>query len=182
MEQKKELDFCVRIDGEVISEISSIITQEQIVTTVQKMKQQLIEHNLDKEKIFDIYDISIEMLQNILKYSYGTTIDEDNKREADGKFLVVYESATKEFSICSCNLIEQSQKERILQRAKEVEGLTKKELRKLIRSKTKSRKDNHENGAGLGFATIAIKASKPIDIRFQDLSNGTLKYILEIVV
>ena len=111
MEDIKELDLCIKMDDHIISELHSKITQENIVTTVQNIKQQLLDNNLDKEKIYDIYDISIEMLQNILKYSYGNRVDENKKREADGKFVISYNSRSKEFRICSCNLVSKAQEE-----------------------------------------------------------------------
>jgi hypothetical protein len=140
-------------------------------------------NGLDKEKIFNIYDISIEMLQNILKYSYGNKVDENKKREADGKFILSYDSSIQKVTICSCNLISSSQVETIKQRVDEIKGLNEKELRKLLRAKMKSKKDGHENGAGLGFATIATKVSKPIRVDFQEiLEDMVMKYKLEVVI
>jgi len=182
MKGSKELEFCIKVDEHVISELHSKITQENIIATVQNIKEQLLSFNLDKEKIFNVYDISIEMLQNILKYSYGNKIYENKKREADGRFMVSYNSTTQDITICSCNLITSLQKNIIKQRVDEVKNLSEKELRKLLRSKMKSRKDNHEDGAGLGFTTIATKISKPIKVQFEEVLKDIMKYRLEVVI
>ena len=182
MKNGKELDLCIKMDENIISELHSKITQENIITTVQTIKQQLLDNNLDKEKVFNIYDISIEMLQNILKYSYGNRIDEDKKREADGQFIVAYNSANDKFTISSSNLITSNQIEIIEQRVVEVAGLSEKELRKLLRTKMKSKKDNHENGAGLGFVTIATKISEPIQVNFEKVLENVTKYSLTVMV
>jgi hypothetical protein len=180
--QEKELELCIKIDEKVISELSSKITQENIISTAQSVKQQLLDNDMDKEKIFDIYDVAIEMLQNILKYSYGNKIDENKKREADGKFLLSYNSSSQEVTLCSCNLITSNQVETIKERIDEVKGLNEKELRKLLRTKMKSKRDGHENGAGLGFATIATKISKPISVEFENILEDVVKYRLEVVI
>ena len=180
MNNTKELDLCVKMDEEIISELHSKITQENIITTVQTIKQQLLDNNLDKEKVFNIYDISIEMLQNILKYSYGNRIDEDKKREADGQFIVAYDSINDKFTISSSNLITLKQVEIIQQRVDEVAGLNEKELRKLLRTKMKSKRDGHENGAGLGFSTIATKVTEPIKVNFEKILDNITKYTLTV--
>ena len=179
---EKELELCIKIDDNTISQLSSKITQENIITTVQDIKQQLLDNSIDKEKVFNIYDISIEMLQNILKYSYGNQIDENKKRAADGKFTLAYDSTTNEVTVSSCNLISSTQVETINQRVDEVAELTEKELRKLLRTKMKSKRDGHENGAGLGFATIATKISQPIKVEFEDILEGVVKYRLEVII
>ncbi len=180
--EEKELELCIKIDDNTISKLSSKITQENIITTVQNIKQQLLDNCMDKEKVFNIYDISIEMLQNILKYSYGNQIDEQHKRAADGKFTLSFDSTKNEVIVASCNLISLTQAETIRQRVDEVAGLDEKALRKLLRAKMKSKRDNHENGAGLGFATIASKISQPLEVEFEEILDGVMKYKLVVVI
>lgn len=182
MEETKELELCIKIDDNIISELNSKITQENIISTVQDIKQQLLDNNLDKEKIFNIYDISIEMLQNILKYSYGNKTDENKKREADGKFLLSYDSVSHMATLCSCNLITNLQEITIKERIDELLGLNEKELRKLLRIKMKSKRDGHKNGAGLGFATIALKVSEPIKVEFKEVLKDVVKFKLEVEI
>ena len=182
MRDTKELDLCIQVDDKIISELQPKITQENIIVTVQDIKQQLLDNNFDKEKLFDVYDASIEILQNILKYSYGNKIGENKKREADGSFKLMYNSKTQKVIIISENLITVVQSKTIRQRADEVLGLDDKELRKLLRAKMKSKKDGHDNGAGLGFATIATKISEPLKVSFEEVLNNVVKYRLQIVI
>jgi hypothetical protein len=46
----------------------------------------------------------------------------------------------------------------------------------------KSKRDGHANGAGLGFATIATKISKPIYVEFENILENVSKYKLEVVI
>ncbi len=132
--------------------------------------------------MLDIYDISIEILQNMLKYSYGNKVDESKKREADGKFSLIYSTVTGKTTLHACNLVSASQQEVIRQRIDEVDGLDERALKKLIRTKMKTGKDRHMYGAGLGFATIALKTSEPLDVRFEEVLDNVVKYRLVAVV
>lgn len=182
MKDTKNLELYMDIDNKLLSELHPKITQKNIILTVQDIKKQLLENNVDKDKVFNIYDVSIEILQNILKYSYGNIADENNKRQADGDFRVSFYSTTSEIMITSSNLITAAQAEVIKERIEEVKGLNEKELRKLIRLKMKTKKDGHENGAGLGFATIASKISKPLSVEFETILDDVIKYKLKIFI
>ena len=178
----EKLDVCIKIDRHIIYEFDAKVTQENIITSAQTIRAQLIDKNIDNQKIDAVYEIAIEILQNVLKYSYGNKIDEDKIREADGKFGITYDSIKNRITLKSCNLINTNKVELIKQRVKEVSGLNAQELRKLFRSKMKTRKDNHDDGAGLGFITIASKASQEIKVDFETIINGVEKYSLEVVV
>ena len=181
MQEKKNLEICMSVDEENFFTLSPSVTQENIIATVTKIKTELLDHGIDKEKVFDTYDIVIELLQNILKYSYGNKIDENKKREADGMFVLTYDTHTKEITICCCNLVKSSQAEVIKQREAEIEGVDHKGLRKLLRAKMKSRRDGHDHGAGLGFATVASKVST-FNIEFEKVLDNVLRYKIEVIL
>ena len=46
----------------------------------------------------------------------------------------------------------------------------------------KSKRDGHDNGAGLGFATIATKITEPIKINFEKILENVTKYNLIVIV
>ena len=181
MQEQKDLKINMEVNGKIIYELSPTITQKSIIDTVQLVKQKLIEYEIDKNKMLDVYDISIEILQNILKYSYGNIIKEDNTRKADGIFNLTYDTNTKEIIINGYNLVVQDQIEILKQRYEEIKHLDKKGLRKLLREKARSRKDGHKDGAGLGLATIASKAQS-ISIDFESVLPNVYKYMLEVKI
>ncbi len=181
-EISKEVELSISIDDKVICNLTPKITQESIVLSVKDIKQQLQDNGVSSEKVFDVYDTSIEILQNILKYSYGNTITEDKKREADGKFTVSYNSSKQSITINSSNNISSDQVETIKKRIDEVSGLDEKSLKKLLREKMRSKRDGHANGAGLGFATIATKVIQPIEVGFNNISDEVVEYTLKIKI
>ena len=178
----EKLDVCITIDSKIIFEFNAKVTQENIIASAKTVKAQLIDREISKEKIDATYEITIEMLQNILKYSYGNVVDKNKTREADGRFGMIYDSEENIITLKSCNLINTQKIELIKQRVQEVSGLDEGELRKLFRQKMKTKKDSHSDGAGLGFITIASKASKPIQVEFESIIDGVEKYSLEVVV
>lgn len=178
----KEIELLISIDDKIICTLHPKITQESIIASVKDIKQQLLDNGVSGEKVFDVYDISIEILQNILKYSYGNKITKDKKREADGHFIVSYNSLNKTITISSSNNISSDKVETIKKRVDEVTGLDIKSLKKLLREKMRSKRDGHENGAGLGFATIATKVTQPIEVEFKTLSDEIVQYTLKIKI
>lgn len=178
----KKVELLISIDDKIICTLYPKITQQSIITSVKNIKHQLLNSGVSVEKVFDIYDTSIEILQNILKYSYGNKISKDKKREADGQFILSYNSSDQTITINSSNNISTAQVETIKKRVNEVTGLDVKSLKKLIREKMRSKRDGHENGAGLGFATIATKVSQPIKVEFKTISAEIVEYTLKIKI
>ena len=178
----KEVELSIKIDDKIICKLHPKITQETIIKSVKDIKQQLLDHGISQEKVFDVYDVSIEILQNILKYSYGNKITKDKKREADGKFIASYNSSNQTISITGSNLINKAQVETIKERVQEVAGLDKKALKKLLKEKMRSKRDGHANGAGLGFATMASKVVEPVKVEFEEILDDVIRYTLKIKI
>lgn len=182
MSNTKNIEISIAVDTKIVTRLNPIITQKNIIETVQNIKEKLLNNNFDKAKVFQVYDLSVEVLQNILKYSSAVRIAEDKTREADGEFILSYDTLTHKINIKSSNLIQKSQVALIKEKINEVQGLDAKDLKKLLREKMRTRRDNHANGAGLGFATIASKATEDLEVKFEELENNLFRYSLKIVI
>jgi len=180
-EDSKEVELSVSVDEYVIATIKKI-TQESIIATAKNIKKTLLEHNIENEKVLSVYEATIEILQNILKYAYGRKIDENKTREADGEFSLTYNRMKNEITLSATNLITTSQQKLIEQRINEIKDLNEKELRKYIREKLRSRRHIHADGSGFGFATIIAKAKNTPDITFEPLFGNVVKYSLKLVI
>jgi len=178
----KNINIKLDIDDKIISIIDKTITQKNIVKNMKLIKEELFENGVPKDKVCDVYDVSIEILQNILKYSNELRMIDEDKKEADGSFVLCLNTKTKEIKIHALNNIKLSQMEEIKERIKETDGLDRKEIRKLIRQKMRSRKDVTKNGAGLGFLTIASKISKPIEVNFQSISEKVVNFKIKVKI
>jgi len=183
MDRAKKIQNISVVANEIILyELDSKISQESIILSVKIIKNKLEAYKVEKEKIHNICEISIEMLQNILKYSYGKKKCDDKKNEADGVFIVKYNTEDNIVTIISTNLIDKKQEDIINQRIQEVSKLDEKAMNKIFIGKMRSKKDNHKNGAGLGFITMAQKIINPIETKFEYILGDILRYTLKVVV
>jgi len=178
----EKLNICLIVDDGVIYEFNKTINENSIIHTAKSIEDILINNNAKASKIKNVYEILIEIMQNILNYSYGNIDLSDNRKEATGSISLSYKSEKDVYLLQTCNLVDADQKEEIKDRLYKVRDLDDKQLRKLARQKMRSREDNHEKGAGLGFITIARKCSEPIFVEFTDIGNKIEQVIFKFVI
>ncbi len=153
----ENLKLCLEIDDKTIYEFNDKINEKNIVEAAKYIEELLKQNNTSSKKIQDVFELLVEVMQNILNYSHGSTTLKDNKREAYGILSLSYTSDTDIYILQSCNVIAKEQENIIKEKLKSLEGLDDKALRKLAREKMRSREDNHDKGAGLGFIMMAKK-------------------------
>jgi hypothetical protein len=171
-----DIQFFVEFDKNSILKIHQPIDSEKIKGVVSKIESVLLEKGAKPKKVKDIFEISVEMLQNILFYSYGNRENSEKKHEADGTFKVLYDSCNDTYTMISENIITTEQKEKIQQRVEGLDELNEKEIRRKIREKMRNRESQHEKGAGLGFLLMAKKAIEPLKVQFNEIFYGLEKF------
>jgi hypothetical protein len=180
LSEKRDIDIYVQYDEINLLRASKPIDNEQISKTVSIVENILITNGAKSRKIKDVFEISVEVLQNILNYSYGSRVRPDQKREAYGTFKVIYSSDIDEYTIIGENLIESSREAVIRAKIESVADLSDQEIRKLIREKMRTGEDRHNMGAGLGILMITRKSSKPINLQFTEVIDGVKKMRIEV--
>lgn len=178
----KDLKLCLEIDEKVIYEFEDIVNEENMIASAKYIEELLHKNNAKPDKIQNVFVLLIEVMQNILNYSYGTTLLEDNKREAFGMLIISYKSENDTYTLQSCNLITKAQENEIRNKLKAVEGLDSDALRKLARDKMRSKEDNHQKGAGLGFILMARKSIEPIEVDFSPWKEDVMQYKLKLTI
>ena len=178
----KDLKLCLEIDDKVIYEFDDIVNEENMIKSAKYIEELLHKNNAKPGKIQNVFVLLIEVMQNILNYSYGTVVLKDNKREAFGMLIISYKSQNDTYTLQSCNLIEKTQEDKIRKKLEAVEGLDSTELRELARDKMRSKEDNHQKGAGLGFILMARKCIEPIEVNFSPWKDGILHYQLKLTI
>ncbi len=177
-EDIKNLKICLTIDKNTIYEFDEKINEQSIIESAKHIEQLLIEHNAKSSKIQNVFELSVEVMQNILNYSYGNKDLPNNKKEAVGVLTLSYSSSDDIYTLQSCNLIDKNQEDIIKSKLQEVEGLDNSALRKLSREKMRSRDGNHAKGAGLGFIMMAKKCCEPISVDFKGFKDDIVQYKL----
>jgi hypothetical protein len=173
--------ICIRINGDSIYEFSGNVNEKVMIKGANYIEKLLVENGATHDKIQNVFELFVETIQNILNYSYNVELIA-NKKEVFCNFSLLYSTEDDTYILESCNLIEESQKEIIEQKIESLKGLSDKELRKLIRQKSRSREDRHDKGAGLGYIMMTRKSSSPIDILFFPYSVGILQYKQRLVI
>ena len=178
----EKVKISVDIDNNNVYNFSGKINEQTIIQCAKDVEEILKYHNVEPSKLQNVYELTVEIMQNILNYSYNSKEIGDNKREADGDFLIKYNSTNQEYILKSSNLIKEKDEAIIYERVKVLEGLDDRELRKYARVKMREQKDKHQKGAGLGFVVMARKSLKPIKIKFKKFENDIKKFKLKLVV
>jgi len=176
------MDMHLKIDNTTIYKFDEKINEESMIKSVKHIEELLKQNKAKPDKIQNVFELIIEIMQNMLNYSYGNKQLANNKKEADGSFTLSYKTSDDTYLLQSCNLIEDFQKETIKERLQEINGLDKKEIRKLIREKMKTKEGMHDKGAGLGFMMMARRSIEPIQTEILPHNDGIYKFTLKVVV
>lgn len=179
-EQKFQIEF--QIDGIVLFEFNGIITQSKVVEVAKSVEKKLIEENVDSSKIRAIFEVIVEIMQNILSYSCDSIDRGNNTYESKGKILITHNTKTEEYIISSCNLIDSYKKEKITSNINQLNPLNKDELKKLYKDTRRSGKTVHNRGAGLGFIDMAKKSTKPLEASFSEVNSEETLFTLKVTI
>ena len=180
--ENNNLKICLKIDNTTIYEFDEKINEQSMIKSAKHIEQILIKNNAKPNKIQDVFELLVEILQNILNYSYGNVDLPNNKKEANGAFVLSYDTQNDKYILQSCNLIEKTQEQIIKDKFSSIKDLDDKALRKLSREKMRSQVDKHEKGAGLGFIMMQRKSSEPIETEFLPYKDEVLQFKLKLVV
>ncbi len=179
-EQELKIEF--KVDDEILFEFNGIITQSKVVEVAKGVEKKLIEENVETSKIRNIFEVIVEIMQNILSYSCDSIDKGNNTYESKGKIIITHNTKTEEYLISSCNLIEASKKEKIINNIDQLTPLNKDELKKLYKETRRSRKTVHNRGAGLGFIEMARKSIKPLEVTFSELNTKEVLFTLKVTI
>jgi flagellar motor component MotA len=178
----ENLKLCLEVDDKVVYEFSDKVNEENIIKAAKHIEELLSKNDANPKKIQDVFELLVEVMQNILNYSHSMVALENNKREAYGVLILSYTSSSDKYILQSCNLIDKEQENIISEKLESLDGLDSKDLRKLAREKMRSREDNHDKGAGLGFIMMARKCTEPIEISFSPFKEDVLQYKLKLII
>ena len=177
----RDVKICIKINNRIIYEFSGKVNEKIMIYSANNIERLLIKNGAKKEKIQNVFELFIETIQNILNYAYNVKLYA-NKKEVFCNFSLLYSTENDTYILESCNLIEEHQKEIIEFKINSLKNLDDMALRRLIRKKSRSREDNHDRGAGLGYIMMSRKSSFPIMVQFSPYGEGILKYRQKLVI
>lgn len=168
--------ICINIDDEAIYEFLGKMDEEKMVESANTIERLLIQKGAKVDKVQNVFELFVETVQNMLNYASNSVLLQNNKREVVCNFSLSYFTQNNTYILESCNLIHASQRQEIESRIEALRHLDDKELRQLIRKKSRNKQDSHDHGAGLGYIIMMRKSSSPIEISFEPHETDVLRY------
>ena len=120
------------------------------------------------KELFNVYYILIELIQNIMNYSYKRDEESNN---GSGTCFVIHDKETSKFKVCAGNVVSQEQAVKIKQKLNKINSFDEKELKTYYKELRRSGKDAHDKGGGLGFVEIARKAKGKLDFNITKIND-----------
>jgi len=178
MDKKEFLNLKVEINDVVIMNFQGLITQNSIVDLAKTVESTLFSFDEEESKIRAIFEIIIEIMQNMLSYSYDSVDLGNNTYQSNGDINIILNKNTHTYLINSGNLIDIAKKESIKSSLDEINSLNADELKEVYKERRRSRRRNHGRGAGLGFLDIARKSKNSLEFEFLANDENSLMFKL----
>lgn len=176
----EKIDYNSKGVKEVIS-INGILSQRIISILIEDLEEDISSLEIDEKTKSNIIYNSIELLQNMLNYS-NFRFEAYNKQKINkGKFILGYDKAKKKYFIFTSNEILPKDKVVLNDRLNEVGSMDEIQLKEYYKKIRKSDKYKHEEGAGIGLISIALKTSTKIEYSFETIEDKLYYNILVLI-
>ena len=172
----KELELEL-YNNDIIFAFSGSISYKTLSAISISMKDELNSRDGTSKELFNVYYIFIELVQNIMNYSFKRDKDSGN---GTGTCFVIHNESSKKFRVCAGNVISQDQANIIETKINKINSLDEPELKAYYKELRRSGKDTHDKGGGLGFVEIARKASGKLDFEITNIDSNTAYFEISI--
>lgn len=170
------------IDDTCICTFEPILNEKNIISILTKVQTNLERLEVSTEIVDSIFHVLVELLQNALHYALDRQRENTTKAEAPASLAIHFDTQEQSCCIVCTNTIVRKEKENIQRKIQELQGLSETELRKLARTKMRTKKDVHAQGAGLGFIRMMLHIHAPIETHFKALEENSLSYSITLRV
>lgn len=182
MSNKEYLDLQLEVNDMIIMSFKGIITQKSIVELARTVEATLFDFEEEESKIRTIFEVIVEIMQNMLSYSYDSIDLGDNRYQSTGHMKITLNQAKREYSINSANLIDMTKRNVLEALINEANSLDADALKELYKERRKSRRKNHGRGAGLGFLDMARKSKNKLEYDFLPNNEESLSFELSVKI
>ncbi|WP_276354589.1 SiaB family protein kinase [Cohnella caldifontis] len=158
---------------------SGRLSQQLIEEYGEAVKSYLESENRPKNEIFHIFSIFIEMTQNIKNYCTRISGSALGDQIAQSSIVTIGKDGQGSY-ICAGNLIEEEDLRELTGRIDALVRLNKDELKAFYKDQLK--KNDPQNGAGVGLIDMARKATSPLAYSVTKLGNNLSFFTLKAVV
>lgn len=162
-------------ESEILLEYHGQVDLKVIELLLKKLRKSIVSASLNKTTHKRVYSIVVECLENICKNPVMTS--------SGGSRMNSHISVTlknDKIFIVSGNAITEDAKESLTRKIEKVNSLDEAALIDLFENKINLDSVKGENGAGLGFISMALKSGNKISYSFEPLAKGLLFFEVKI--
>jgi uncharacterized protein YqgQ len=174
-----EVQNVLRENGILIS-FSGKLSQALIEEYGEAVKKYLETEERPKSEVFNVFSVFIEQTQNIKNYVGSKEGSSSFERIASSSIVTIGKTEDGHF-ICSGNMVETRDLDKLLEKIDRLARLDKTELKKLYKEVMMSEQPE-QGGAGLGIIEMARKSSKPLEYSLTKLDESLTFFTLKAVV
>ncbi|MBS1198650.1 MAG: hypothetical protein H6R18_2435 [Proteobacteria bacterium] len=152
------------------------LSQPIVAATGEALRGRLEADNGSGKVSRKVFSTFVEMMQNILHYSEGGSVDLNEKVPFGN---VAVGRLGERYYIVSGNIISSQHINRLRDKLETIRAMSSDEIKAEYKRKLRGgEQDDNSKGAGLGFLTVAREASEPIEYSFEALpgSNDALSF------
>lgn len=157
------------------------LSQELIEEYGAAVKQYLDGEDIPQNNVFHTFSIFIEQTQNIKNYCLSKEGTELFEEISQSSIVTIGRNDDGHF-VCSGNLVEKSDVDRLREKVQPLLDMDKDELKQHYKTVLRSEIPPGAGGAGLGLIDIARKASRPLEYSITDINNQVSFFALRAVV
>ncbi|MBN2683621.1 MAG: SiaB family protein kinase [Bacteroidales bacterium] len=165
--------------GNVVISYKGEVSSELITNSLEVIESKLDDLNEDSRLIRKVYNVLVELLQNLYHHSAFVEGSEGQEsKERIAMFLVIKNG--EDYSIHTGNYVHNSNIQVLKDRLDQINALTKDELKDLYKLILNNEEFSEKGGGGLGMIDAARKTGSKFEYCFEDFINGYSFFCLNI--
>ena len=168
------------LDKSIFLAYKGELNNKIVNTLLTGAKTQLKNLGMDLAIRKKIYNIMVECLENINRYSEDGTIEGEETKQHYPLFLVG--KSDESFYVTVGNLIFNKDIGLLKQKLDDINNLSKEELKEKYRETILKADVSDSSGAGLGIIDMALKSENKLEYIFKTVENDVSFFILEIKI
>ena len=176
MSDRELLHLELNMDDTILYSFDGVVTQNSVVTVAKTVEAKLLEANEDRARVRTIFELIVEIMQNMLSYSADSTHLGDNVYESKGAIIISLDSASKQCRINSGNDVYKEKQKGLIESLEEVNSIPLDEIKDVYKARRRERRMVHSRGAGLGFLDMARKSKNRLDYAFKEVEKEDRVY------
>jgi hypothetical protein len=162
-----------------------VMNEETLLSLGRSLQKTLRREQVDANTVKKSFSIVVEGIQNILRYASDAQSEAAEANEQEEAFprgiLLVWRGETQLHITCG-NTVAQAEVASLRNRLEFLQTKDRDELRQLYRERLQSDPEPQSKGATLGLIEIARRASEPLNFHFENLSENSALFCLEVRV